>query len=227
MGIAARLIDMAEAALFTEAEVAGVEGAGEDFVRVDLVAPAFRAAKWVAGTKVQIRPPGDGRGLRTYTPTSWDVAEGRTSLLAYLHGDGPASVWFRQVRVGDRVKLMGPRRSVEPPAAGEQVLFVGDATSVALARAFGTTGAALTCLFEAERPAALDGLQPGAEVCEPADLLDRLRTVGSGMAGPYRLVVTGNAATVHAVRREIRSWSAPPAKVTGKAYWAAGRTGLD
>ena len=227
MGIAGRLIDMAEAALFTEAEVAAVDGVGDDFVRVDLVAPGFRSATWAAGAKVQIRPPGDGRGLRTYTPTSWDVVEGRTGLLAFLHGDGPASVWFRRVKVGDRVKVMGPRRSIEPPGAGEQVLFVGDATSVALAHALATTGAALTCLFEAERPAALDGLQPGAEVCEPGALLDRLRTVGSGMARPFRLVVTGNAATVHAVRREIRTWSAPPAKVTGKAYWAAGRTGLD
>ncbi|MEU0558981.1 siderophore-interacting protein [Dactylosporangium sp. NPDC006015] len=227
MGIAGRLIDMAEAALLTEAEVAAVDGVGDDFVRVDLVAPAFRAAKWAAGAKVQIRPPGAGRGLRTFTPTSWDMAEGRTSLLAYLHGDGPASAWFRRVQAGDRVKLMGPRRSIEPPAAGERVLFVGDATSVALAQAFETTGAALTCLFEAERPQALEGLRPGAEVCEPTALLDRLRAAGAGMAGPYRLVATGNAATVHAVRREIRTWSAPPAKVTGKAYWAAGRTGLD
>lgn len=43
----------------------------------------------------------------------------------------------------------------------------------------------------------------------------------------FDLVVTGDAATVHAVRRDSRRWPNPPRRVHGKAYWAAGRTGLD
>ncbi|MCM4078095.1 hypothetical protein [Paractinoplanes hotanensis] len=41
------------------------------------------------------------------------------------------------------------------------------------------------------------------------------------------LVVTGDAATVHAVRRDSRGWERKPRVVKGKAYWAEGRTGLD
>lgn len=52
-------------------------------------------------------------------------------------------------------------------------------------------------------------------------------TPQAGTAGPYRLIVTGDAATVHAVRRDARNWAARPESATGKAYWAVGRTGLD
>lgn len=233
MGIGTRLIDMAEAALFTEAEVTGVESIADDFVRIGLAAEQFRESRWVAGTKVQIRPTGTGRGLRTYTPLNWDAEEGRTELLAYVHGPGPASGWFRHVQTGAQVKLMGPRRSIDPPAAGDRIVFVGDETSLALACAFTTTGAQLTCLFEAARPepfaATVNTAAPTltADVCGKTELLDRLRHIVTAETGPYRLVVTGDAATVHTVRRDVRTWTALPSKISGKAYWAAGRTGLD
>ncbi|GGN12391.1 NADPH-dependent ferric siderophore reductase [Actinoplanes campanulatus] len=236
MGIATRLKDMAEAALLTEAEITNINPTGDDFVRISLRSPALQSVRWTAGTKVQVRLPGDGWTMRTYTPLCWDAADGRTELLAYRHGHGPASAWCGQVEAGDSIRFMGPRRSIDAPAADEPVLFVGDESSVALACAFATTGAAVTHLFEAARPAALAGtlaeLEPAldADVCgtdDPAGLLDRLRTLAAAMPRPYRLVVTGDAATVHTVRREVRTWSTPPAKVTGKAYWAAGRTGLD
>ena len=233
MGIGTRLIDMAEAALFTEAEVTGVERIGDDFVRVGVAAEQFRASRWVAGSKVQIRPTGTGRGLRTYTPLSWDAEEGRTELLAYVHGPGPASGWFRHVRASAMVKLMGPRRSIDPPAAGDRIVFVGDETSLALACAFATIGAQLVCLFEAARPgpfaAMVNTAAPTvtADVCGKTELLDRLHQIATAETGSYRLVVTGDAETVHTVRRDVRTWTAPPSKVSGKAYWAAGRTGLD
>jgi ferric-chelate reductase (NADPH) len=58
-----------------------------------------------------------------------------------------------------------------------------------------------------------------------ADLLSLTRD--AAVDRPYTLVVTGDAATVHALRRDIRGWPRRPAQLTGKAYWAEGRTGLD
>jgi ferric-chelate reductase (NADPH) len=117
VGITARLKDMAEAALLTEAEVTGVDDVGEDFVRIGLGSPALRAVRWTAGTKVQIRMAGDGWSMRTYTPLNWDVADGRTELLAYRHGHGPAGIWSGQVAAGDGIRFMGPRRSIDAPGA--------------------------------------------------------------------------------------------------------------
>jgi NADPH-dependent ferric siderophore reductase len=44
---------------------------------------------------------------------------------------------------------------------------------------------------------------------------------------PFDLVVSGDAATVHAVRRNARQWPRRPTDTKAKAYWAKGRTGLD
>ncbi|MBC8991460.1 siderophore-interacting protein [Micromonospora chalcea] len=236
MGITSRLKDLAESALLTQAEVTTVDTVGEDFVRISLQSADLQSVRWTAGSKVQVRLPGEAWTMRTYTPLYWDVTAGRTDLLAYRHGHGPASTWFGQVKPGDHVRFMGPRRSIEAPAAGERILFVGDESSVALACAFATTGADTAHLLQAAQPAALAAtlalLDPGldADICrtgDPAALLDNLRALATAMRDPYRLVVTGDAATVHTVRREVRSWATQPAKITGKAYWAAGRSGLD
>jgi len=237
--IASRLIDMAGSAFLSGAEVTDVSRPGEHFVGVELRSPAFRSAKWSPGTKVQIRPERGSAALRTYTPIYWDADEGRTGLLAFVHGDGPADTWFGQVGAGARIELTGPRRSLDGPAPGERIVFVGDESSVALACAFHRAGADAAYLFEASDPGALPatlaglGTAPDAVVVgrpaqpDRAALLDRLRELTAAEAGAYRLVVTGDAATVLAVRRGVRNFPRPPAKVTGKAYWAAGRRGLD
>lgn len=236
MGITSRLKDLAESALLTQAEITAVDTAGDDFVRITLESPDLESVRWTAGTKVQVRLPGDTWTMRTYTPLYWDVTAGRTGLLAYRHGHGPASTWFGQVKPGDHVKFMGPRRSIDAPTAAERILFVGDESSVALACAFATTGADIAHLFQATQPTALAAtlslLEPrlDADICRtgnPRALLENVRALATAIRDPYRLVVTGDAATVHAVRRDIRSWATPPAKITGKAYWAAGRSGLD
>jgi hypothetical protein len=45
--------------------------------------------------------------------------------------------------------------------------------------------------------------------------------------GAFDLVLSGDAATVHAVRRAARHWPSRPATTRARAYWAEGRTGLD
>jgi hypothetical protein len=115
------------------------------------------------------------------------------------------------------------------------VLFIGDESSVALACALHTIADDVAFVFEARDPAGLTGVlaQLGiadqvAVVAKSADRADLLREARHGaVPAPYTLLVTGDAATVHAVRRDSRGWEHSPRRVTGKAYWAEGRTGLD
>lgn len=235
MGIATRLADLAGAAMLTTTEVVDVERLDEMFLLVTVASPAFGSANWTPGSKVQIRPRRGTLAFRTYTPINWDPEQSRMSLLAYTHGDGPGAGWFRNVTPGMPLELFGPRRSLAPPSADEQVVFVGDETSIALACALSTTGASIAHVVETRHPdlllGVLDrvGLSADIVATDPdrAALLDHVRRLAAGTPGPYRLVVTGDAATVHAVRRDARGWTVPPHAVTGKAYWAAGRTGLD
>ncbi|WP_327000187.1 siderophore-interacting protein [Dactylosporangium sp. NBC_01737] len=234
-GIAGRLADLASGAMLDTARVTGLSRLSPEFVRVGLSAEAFRKATWVPGAKLQLRPRRGSMSLRTYTPVSWDAAEGVTELIAYTHGDGPAAQWFGQVAHGQPSEVMGPRRSIDLREATGPVLFVGDESSVALACALRTVTGDASHVFEARDPAGLTDVlaQLGitervavvAKAADRAEVLGRARDAAA--EAPYTLVVTGDAATVHAVRRDTRGWQRKPRQVKGKAYWAEGRAGLD
>ncbi|WP_061291051.1 siderophore-interacting protein [Herbidospora cretacea] len=225
--ISDRIADLASAFL-TQAVVTRKTALSDHFVRVDLRSDKFRSASWTPGCKVQLRPETGTLGMRTYTPFAWDAAEGTTSLVGYVHGTGPASRWFDQVKPGDPCELMGPRRSLDLTGLASSVVFVGDESSVGLAAALRETRAdGVTYVLEAADPAeyteVLAGLGVTATVV-PKKRHDLLDVPGSGA---YDLVVTGDAATVGPIRRAARDRTPRPAKILGKAYWAEGRTGLD
>jgi NADPH-dependent ferric siderophore reductase len=217
------------------ARVTAVDRLSADFVRVELAAEAFRKAAWVPGAKLQFRPRRGTLGLRTYTPVRWDTGQGRTELVAFTHGDGPAAEWFRRVAVGDPCEVFGPRRSIDLREATGPVVFVGDESSVALACALRAVTDDVSHVFETGDPGGLAEVLAGsgitarvAVVPKAPDRAELLRQAHDAAGtGPHTLVVTGDAATVHAVRRDSRGWARPPRQVKGKAYWAEGRTGLD
>ena len=234
-GLAGRLADLASGAMLDNAQVTGLSRLSSEFIRMTLSAEAFRKATWVPGAKLQLRPRRGSMSLRTYTPTSWDAARGVTELVVYTHGNGPAAQWFERVAEGQTCQVFGPRRSIDGREAAGPVLFVGDETSVALARALRTTPAETSYVFEARDPIALTDVLAQLGITERvavitkdanrAELLQHART--AAISAPFTLIVTGDAATVHAVRRDSRGWQRKPRQVTGKAYWAEGRTGLD
>ena len=234
-GLAARLADLASDAMLDTAQVTGYSRLSPEFARLELSAEAFRTATWVPGAKLQIRPRRGSMSLRTYTPTKWDAGRGVTELIAYTHGTGPAARWFEQVTDGQACAVFGPRRSIDLRGATGPVLFIGDESSVALACALRTLAVDLRFVFEARDPAGLtdvlgrlgiiDRVAVVAKSGDRAELLGQARHDARPV--PYSLIVTGDAATVHAVRRDSRGWDRKPRQVTGKAYWAEGRTGLD
>jgi ferric-chelate reductase (NADPH) len=66
-----------------------------------------------------------------------------------------------------------------------------------------------------------------ARTPQRSELLEGARQAADATADAFDLLVTGDAGTVHNLRRDSRRWPQPPRRVTGKAYWAPGRTGLD
>jgi ferric-chelate reductase (NADPH) len=226
-----RLADLAGNAL-PRAHVTKVERLSPRFTRVTLAAGSFRKASWIPGARLQLRTQSGSLAFRTYTPIGWDNERGTTELLAFTHGDGPAARWFGQVQVGTTCHVFGPRRSIDLTGMTGPVVFVGDESSVALACALRTVADDVSYLFESRDPAGLEQILAGLGLTErvtviakDADLLSLAR--GAAVDRPYTVVVTGDAATVHAVRRDTRGWPRRPAQLTGKAYWAEGRTGLD
>jgi ferric-chelate reductase (NADPH) len=233
--LAGRLADLASGAMLDTARVTALSRLSPEFIRVELSAQAFRKATWVPGAKLQFRPRRGSMSLRTYTPVGWNTETGVTELIAFTHGDGPAAQWFGRVTAGGSCEVFGPRRSIDLREAAGAVVFVGDESSVALACALRTVTGDVSHVFEARDPTGLADVLAGlgmseraAVVAKSADRSELLRRArDAAPQAPFTLVVTGDAATVLAVRRDSRGWPCKPVQVKGKAYWAQGRTGLD
>jgi len=231
------LADLASNALLRTTRVTDVVQLAPQFVKIELQADSFRGTSWVPGAKLQMRPRRGTLLLRTYTPTRWDADAGVTELIAFTHGEGPAADWFRHVAVDDVCEVFGPRRSIELNRLSEDVVFVGDESSVGLACALRTITSKVRYVFEATDPDGLrkalsdlgfgDGWSVAARTPDRAELLERAEQAVEATAGAFDLVVTGDAGTVHGIRRHSRRWPQTSRRVAGKAYWAPGRTGLD
>lgn len=234
--ITSRLSDMLADALFTSVHVTEITRIAGCFVKIRIASPAFRRAEWTAGDKMQLRTRRGSLEARAYTPINWDPVGGSTELLAFLHGDGPGARWFDEASVGLSGDVFGPSSSLDLTKVGESTVFVGDETSVALAHALRTVAPNALCIYEAVDVASLCTLLAQlrlnqntvvvAKSVDRAKLLKELRQALDSKPSPEDLVVSGDAATVNAVRRAVKSWPHLALKIKARAYWAQGRTGL-
>jgi NADPH-dependent ferric siderophore reductase len=67
---------------------------------------------------------------RDYTPRRHDAARKELDIDFVLHGEGPASTWAENVKVGDRLGVGGPRGSMIVPDDYDHYVLVGDATAL-------------------------------------------------------------------------------------------------
>ncbi|MFY0530019.1 siderophore-interacting protein [Archangium gephyra] len=218
--------------LFRDATVTRVEDVGRRFRRLVLSGPALRGVNWTPGDKLQIFLP--GIGTRTYTPLRWDPSTGETELLAYLHGDGPATQWAKTASPGAALQVFGPRSSLVVGGTSPAVVF-GDETSLALARANGVPGrTVLEVTDPGETRAALDalGFSGATLVARQANEAHRealvdavIKALQAHPGAP--LVLSGRAAAIQVVRQGLKARGIGLATVKAKAYWAPGKVGLD
>lgn len=226
--IASRLSDMLSDVLFTSVHVTEVTQLATCFVKVNVVSPAFRRAQWTPGDKLQLRTRKGSLQARAYTPMNWDNLQGSTELLAFLHGDGPGARWFDDVVVGTNCDVFGPGSSLDLTKMTNSTVFVGDETSVALAHALRTAAPSALCIYEASDVASLctllallklnENSTVMAKSADRAAVLEELRKALEASAGHCDLVVSGDAATVNAVRHGVRRWPHLGPKIKARAY---------
>tara|TARA_R110001606_G_scaffold334310_2_gene482195 strand:+ start:9127 stop:9873 length:747 start_codon:yes stop_codon:yes gene_type:complete len=223
--------------LMKPATVTASERLSDRFRMITLEGEALKGAAWTPGDKVQIAM-GSAFVARTYKPIEWDAHTGRTRIIAYDHGDGPGATWVRETGPGDECHIFGPRASLDPrPLTGSLALF-GDETTMGLASAL--RGLEPTrrvfCYFELvegeEGAAVLTrlGLESAARFVRRQDErhLDEMEaTLPALVAGGASVLLTGRAGAVQRWRQALKRHALPPGRLLSKAYWAAGKTGLD
>lgn len=80
--------------------------------------------------KVFLDQPDGTVEKRSYTPRSFDPATNRLVLDFVDHPGGPAADWARAAKVGDSLRIGGPRGSKEMEGPLPRVLLIGDETAL-------------------------------------------------------------------------------------------------
>lgn len=225
--------------LFTRsATVLDIADIGPSFRIITLGGDALRGAGWTPGDKIQLQL--GGWVQRTYTPLDWDAVIGRTRILVFLHADGPGTQWARSVRKGDDCIVFGPRKSIQLAPQKSAVIVFGDETSLGLAAAFAAHGTApeVHLLLEVSDVAAampviahlqLDGTHVRARRADDAHFtgLEAALTALLMVDAGAEIVLTGRAGAIQHMTRFLRQTEVGTGRRQSKAYWAAGKKGLD
>lgn len=216
--------------------IAAVETLSSRFRWITLEGDALKGVDWTMGQKIQLAM-GSGLSARTYTPMSWDATHGRTRLLAFAHGNGPGSRWATCLQKGDLCWFFGPRRSLDLSAATAPIVLFGDETSFGMASAFQGSRLAdgATCVFEVSDTAEAEsvltaiGLDRAALILRSAEdaHLAAVEAELLRFAASAHFVLTGKASSIQRISRALRAANVARSRISAKAYWAPGKTGLD
>ncbi|MDT5125411.1 MAG: hypothetical protein QOH54_1055 [Mycobacterium sp.] len=223
--------------LFRAMRVTQVSDRGP-FREISMTTVASGVSSWTPGDKIQVRVPGGGLTMRTYTPIRWGNTTGDTTILVYLHGAGPGSAWAKTVAAGDAIQIVGPRRSTDLTRFTSAPIFVGDETSVGLRVAWTAAHPNLEPVrdvfeLDVNSPAALRAL--GVEPVhvtrkETNGHLPALVEHVVAAAAEHRespLILTGRSTTIAAIRGALKAPGHAQRMIRVRTYWDPRRTGLD
>ena len=226
--------------MFTKAaSVSALEQLSGRFRLITLSGPKLRGVRWVPGMKVQMAL--GGFVSRTYTPIQWDGESGVTRLLAYVHGDAPASAWVKGLELGVSTPVFGPSDSLDLSALTRPGLLFGDETSIGLAHAlrFTAQGAqgvsiVLEVSSKAETQSVLAHMQiEGVTLIErqPDDAhggeLEALVEQQVKDRGIASAALSGKSTSIQRLNKKLRALGLTSRQLRTKAYWAPGKAGLD
>jgi NADPH-dependent ferric siderophore reductase len=232
-----RLTKALQRLLMRRATVVAVEAMADRFHLITLEGADLEGIVWKPGQKVQVAM-GGAFMTRTYTPIAWNASAGRACILGYAHGVGPGSAWLQSVKPGDGCQFFGPRASLNVGLTPGPLILFGDETSFGLAYALSQQDPcrSVACHFE------VDDLASAADVIAQLEIPDvtlharsisedHLGELDAAIHGSDRIggtfVITGRAAAVQHLRQSLRRQMVPAGKIHTKAYWAAGKKGLD
>ncbi|MEL6639553.1 MAG: siderophore-interacting protein [Bacteroidota bacterium] len=181
------------------------------------------------------------RDFRHYTPAHYDATAGICEVLFYLHGRGPGSAWAEALRVGDRVKLMGPGGKMKYRDELAQHFVFGDETTLGLLQLFQShaqqCGQHLEGLLElnARYQAWPVELGLGAMVVgkstvpaarEAVDQIQKWLNAEPHRKSETAFYLCGRAQSIQQIQRVLRFCGIDRRRITSHPYWADGKKGL-
>ncbi|MEM0991749.1 MAG: siderophore-interacting protein [Bacteroidota bacterium] len=195
--------------------------------------------KFTAGDAIEFRI--DDTNFRHYTPSFYDKSDGICEVLFYLHGYGIGSDWANDLKVGDRMKLMGPGGKMKFKEEARQHFCFGDETSLGVCLSFQTAvqqaERKLQCLLELEPTTKnwVNLIQLDTEIVEkskekPAkgaiEWLDEQTEATWGDWQDSIFYLTGRAKSIQVFRKALINKGVNAKQIQRMPYWAEGKKGL-
>ena len=177
-----------------------------------------------------LQSDGPKPAMRDYTPRRFDLDIGELEIDFVLHGDGPASTWAEQVKVGQHLHIGGPRGSMIVPDIFDSYLLIGDETALpAIARRLEElpAGRKVLAVIEIADAAEQQALQSAAEVDViwvlrgQADLLDTVRTLTLPSGALYTFVAMETKLSRQVRRVLLDTHKVDEAFLKAVGYWRA------
>ena len=211
-------------------ELAGFISLGSDD-HVKLMFPQ-NAAEQAALQSPTFSIKGDGPqpAMRDYTPRRFDLALGELDIDFVLHGDGPASTWAEQAKVGQHLYIGGPRGSMIVPDMFDSYLLIGDETALpAIGRRLEElpAGRRVLAVIEIDNPAERQALHSAAEVeviwvvRGRDDLLETVRNLKLPGGTLYSFVATETKLSRQLRRVLLDTHKVDEAFLKAVGYWRA------
>lgn len=175
--------------------------------------------------------------MRTYTPRRFDAATQTLEVDFVLHGEGPASSWAEQARIGQELILMGPAPGYRIDPDAPWYVLIGDDTALpaieTLLEAV-PAGASVTAFIEVVaadevRPlpgatkADLRWLPRGEDPLQAGTALQAALAAFRWPAGEGRVYIGCEAQAMRGLRNQVIEASGlARQRVTGRGYWQIG-----
>lgn len=209
-------------------ELAGFISLGSDD-HIKLLFPQ-NAAEQAALDSPDFNLRGDGPqpAMRDYTPRRYDLAIGELDIDFVLHGDGPASTWAEQAKVGQHLHIGGPRGSMIVPDIFDSYLLIGDETAIpAIARRLDElpAGRKVLAVIEIANAAERQPLHSAAEVeviwvvRGQDDLLETLQNLTLPGGSLYSFVATESKLSRQVRRVLLDTHNVNEAFLKAVGYW--------
>lgn len=211
-------------------ELAGFISLGSDD-HIKLLFPQ-NAAEQAALDNPDFNLRGDGPqpAMRDYTPRRYDLDIGELDIDFVLHGDGPASTWAEQAKVGQHLHIGGPRGSMIVPDIFDSYLLIGDETAIpAIARRLDElpAGRKVLALIEIANAAEQQPLHSAAEVeviwvvRGQDDLLETVQNLTLPDGSLYSFVATESKLSRQLRRVLLDTHNVNEAFLKAVGYWRA------
>lgn len=187
---------------------------------------------FIAGNVIEFRI--SATDFRHYTPSYYDSDNHSCEVLFYLHDKGPGSKWANELKVGNKVKLIGPGAKMKYKTDFKNHLVFGDETSLGLmlcmARQSEKQKHELINLIE------IDPLNKGwnrlnniiyveSSPEKPAENAIKWLQITSLNKNTH-FYLTGRARSIQNISKYLKSIGIDKSQIQTYPYWAEGKIGL-